>query len=233
MKKSIFEYLKELKKKPYGKAVFFFGFYLIFFIFVFILISIGPKKNTNYENNSISNNSIVSLKSVLTKNYSFTYNVTLDDTNYSYIGDKDNDNIRYKYNDKEYFQNTNNSYVKEEDWKVVDNPIKFKYLFDENNINKLVEASYYESKTNYESGKVIYNFLISSNTINKIIDNTDTDYSEEPNKISIVKDNDITEIAFYLNSYCINNKLCSKNLKISINYDNYNGIKNMENPIEK
>ena len=99
-------------------------------------------------------------------------------------------------------------------------------------IKKIVDEGYLESKTTYESGKIIYNFLVSSNNINKIIENKDTDYEEIPNKISIIKENNIEEITFSLNSYCLNNKLCDKSLKIIVNYDNHNNIKDIEKPIE-
>lgn len=218
-KKSLLEIIKELRKKPYGKAVFFFGFYIIFFIIIFILINTSSKSDIN-----TSTSSVVNLNSILNKNYSFTYKVVLDDTTYLYEGDKLNDEILYKYNDNEYYVNKDNV--------DVENPIKFKSFLDEDIIKKIVDEGYLESKTTYESGKIIYNFLISSNNINKIIENKDTDYEEIPNKISIIKENNIEEITFSLNSYCLNNKLCDKSLKIIVNYDNHNNIKDIEKPIE-
>lgn len=228
--KNILEYLKELKKKPYGKAVFFFGFYLIFFIILFILIGVmGQTTPKDYNNNVINP---VSIKSILDKNYSFSYKVVLDNNTYLYEGDKFNDNISFKYNDKEYFQNNSNTYVKDNEWISSTDPIKFKYFFNENNLDNIINNAYYESKTTYESGKNTYNYLISSNTINRIIDNSETDYSEEANKLSIVKTNDVEEISLNLDSYCVLNKLCDKSLKIIINYDNYKSVKEIVNPIE-
>jgi len=229
--KNLINNIKELKKKSYGKPVLFFGGYLIFFIILFILIGVtGKSPVTN--NNSYSINP-VSIESILNKNYTFSYKVVLDDNTYLYEGDKLNDEISFKYNNKEYYQNSSNTYIKEEDWVSVDNPIKFKYIFNEENLNNIVENSYYESKTTYESGKVIYNYLISSNTINRIINGNETDFSEEPNKLSIVKSSDVEEISLNLDSYCVLNKLCNKSLKIIVNYDNYNSVKQVVNPIEK
>jgi len=228
--KNILGYLKELKKKPYGKAVFFFGFYLIFFIILFLFIGVTNQSSIEkYSNNNKVNP--VSIESVLKKNYSFTYKVILDNDTYLYEGSKMNDFISFKYKDKEYFQNNTNTYVKDNEWLPSEEIIKFKYFFNEENLEKIINSAFYESKTTYESGKTIYNYLISSNTINKIINNNETDYMEEANKISISKNSDIEEIAFNLDSYCVLNKLCNKSLKISINYDDFNNIKDIENPI--
>ena len=48
--KNVIEFIKELRKKPYGKAVFFFGFYLIFFIVIFIILGFGGTNSREKQN---------------------------------------------------------------------------------------------------------------------------------------------------------------------------------------
>ena len=86
-------------------------------------------------------------------------------------------------------------------------------------------------KTDYQSGNTKYGFLISSNTINSLINNKETDIDEMPNKI-IVNTNEeeyVSEINYDLDSYCINNKLCKKNLEINLSYDSFGEIDKIVN----
>ena len=217
MKKFI-EFMKELRKNPYGRGVFFFGFYLIFFIFIFILLKMGSSTNSlnNIEKNNKKN---INIENILDKKYSFTYKINLDNKLYLYDGKKDDNSFTFTYNDKSYMKDNEIYYVKNEDWQVVDNPIKFNNFLDENIINALLDSSTYEAKTTYNSGKKVYSYLISSNTINKIIDNKDTDFSDEPNRIKVSIEKVVNEIDIDLNSYCKVNNLCENNLHINISYD--------------
>ena len=225
--KEVISKIQEFRKKSYGNSILFFGFYLIFFIIVIALIRTSPaKKDVEYQKNNM-----VGITSILNKNYSFSYKVVLDNNTYLYKGDRLGDNLSFTYNEKEYFQNNSNTYIKEENWISIENPIKFKYFFNEENLEKILNNLYYESNTTYESGKIVYNFLISSNSLNSLIDNNETDYDEIPNKVTISVNNDIESISFDLDSYCKINKLCNNSLKINIDYDNYNGVKEIINPI--
>ena len=217
--KKVIEFIKELKKKPYGKGVLFFGFYLIFFIIVFIIIGIGGSNKTKkYENTSNFNT-----KYLENYNYSFEYKVVLDNNTYSYIGNKNNDIFNYTYDGKNYYNSKDKSYIKEEE-KEVDNPIKFYSLFDKSIMDKIINSSYIESKTTYDNGTIVYNLLISSNTLNKLLNDKDTDVEEIPNKIKVsISNGFINEINYDLNSYCKINDSCSS-LNITITYKEFSKI---------
>ena len=90
------------------------------------------------------------------------------------------------------------------------------------------------SKDASDGGRVVYKYLISTNTINKIIYNTDTDYDEVPNEVEVTidKDNGSCTINLQLNSFCILNSKCSNNLSISANYEMFNSVKEIKSPIE-
>ena len=212
--KNTIEFLKELRKKPYGKAAFFFGFYLIFFIVIFLIFSIGGK-DTNKNDNNADN------KYFKNYNYSYEYKVVLDNNTYTYTGSKEGIYFKYNYNGKEYYSSGSKSFVKEEEVKEVDNPVKFSKFFDEDIIVEIINASYIDSHTTYGNGEALYNLLTSSNTLNKILDGKETDYDEVPNKIKItVKEKHISEINYNLDSYCKNNDSCNS-LNITISYSNY------------
>ena len=212
--KKVIEFIKELKKKPYGKAVFFFGFYLIFFIVIFIILNLGGN-NRNKDNNSSDN------KYFNNYNYSFEYKVIVDGTTYIYTGNKNNNIFNYIYNNMEYINKNNVSYIKGDESKEIENPIKFSDFFKENIIEEIINSSYVESRTIYDNGVTTLNLFISSNTLNRIIDKEETDYEEIPNNIKLsVDDNKINEINYNLDSYCKIKNICNK-LNIIINYKDY------------
>lgn len=211
--KKLIEFIKELRKKPYGKGVIFFGVYLIFFIVVFSMLSLGDNKNSDESKN----------KSFFEKyNYSFEYKVVLDNNTYTYVGSKEAKVFKYNYNGKEYYNRGYKSYIKEESWKEVENPIKFNKFFDEEIVENIINSSYTDYRTTYGSGDTEYNLLVSSNTLNKIIEEKDTDYEEVPNKIkiNISKDKLIKDINYNLDNYCKMNNICNS-LNITVNYSNY------------
>ena len=204
--KKVIEFIKELKKKPYGKGVFFFGFYLIFFIVVFIILGLGGN-NKNKETETISG---ISVKYLEKYNYSFQYKVVVDNKTYDYIGNKNNNTFKYTYEGKEY--------------NYEDKRFEFNKFFDESIVDEITKSSYIDSKTVYAGGEIVYNLLVSSNTLNKIIDGNDTDFEEIPNKIKVTINNGfVNEISYDLNSYCVNNDNCNK-LSIIINYKEFSKI---------
>lgn len=215
MKKYI-EYFKELKKKPYGKSIIFFGFYLIFFIMIGLMFLFsGEKKITNTDNNNGD-----TYKNLFSSNqYSFTYKVVLDGINYMYSVNKIDNSYNFIYDNKEYKIVDNKVYSNDIE---VENPIMFSNFFNGQTVLNIVNNSYEESKTTYNDGSEVYNLLVSSNTLDKIMDNIDTDYEEIPNKIimSLNSDKKLKELNYNLDSYCLLNKLCNSSLNIIISYNN-------------
>ena len=218
--KNTITFLKELYKKPYGKAVFFFGFYLIFFIVIFIILGVGGDNDTK-KNEETKHFDISYLEKY---NYSFDYKVVLDNNTYNYVGNKNSNIYDYTYNGKSYYNENGKSYIKEDEYKEVDNPIKFNSLLDVSMIDKIINSAYIESVTNYANGDKVYNLLISSNTLNKIINDKDTDIDDVANKIRLsINNNFITEISYDFDSYCKNNESCNK-LSVTISYKEYSEI---------
>ena len=209
--KNAIEFIKELRKKPYGKPVMFFGFYLIFFIVIGLILLFGDSASKVSDINNTS-----SYKSYFNGKYTFTYKVLLDGENYVYSVNKKYNEYSFIYDNKEYTTINNKTYVDENE---IENPIKFNILFNEDKLLKILDDSYRESKTTYDSGDEVYNLLISSNTLNKILDDKDTDFEEIPNKIKMtISSKKVKEINYNLDSYCKLNNLCKKGLNIIIDY---------------
>ena len=226
------ELLKEAMEDPKKKSFLFFGGYLIFFILViFFLKSVhNPIDPNGYEmGSSITYNE----QSFLEDNYSYTYDIVLDDKEYKYVGKRNNNDELFTYNDKEYYKNFDNYFVNNGVWVKSENPFIFSDFFYSDSMVELIKSSFYESKTVYEDGKTIYNLLISTNTINKILINEDSDFDEVPNKLLVTVDEkgNIKEISMELNSYCTLNKKCQKSLKMTLKYDNYSEIEKIDSPI--
>lgn len=218
--KKLIEYIKELRKKPYGNAVLFFGFYIIFFTIISIMARTGSVGNVGQDNESTG----VVVNNLEKYNYSFEYKVVLDNDTYSYTGNKEYNTIYYKYNGEDYYNRDDKSYIKEDNWKEVDNPIKFYSFLKETNMNNIINSSYIDSKNNYDNGEVAYNLLVSSNTLNKMINGVETDYDEIPNKIKVSVNNGyISEINYNLDNYCKEKDSC-KSLNIIVNYKEFNKI---------
>ena len=218
--KKLIEYIKELRKKPYGNAVLFFGFYIIFFTIISIMARTGSVGNVKQDNEPTG----VVVNNLEKYNYSFEYKVVLDNDTYSYTGNKEYNTIYYKYNGKDYYNRDDKSYIKEDNWKEVDNPIKFYSFLKETNMNNIINSSYIDSKNNYDNGEVAYNLLVSSNTLNKMINGVETDYDEIPNKIKVSVNNGyISEINYNLDNYCKEKDSC-KSLNIIVNYKEFNKI---------
>ena len=78
-----------------------------------------------------------------------------------------------------------------------------------------------------------YNYLLSTNTINKEFYNMVSDFLEEPNQIVVSTDEEkhINQVLFLLDSYCSLNKTCIKNLKIDIQFDQIGKIEKIDKPI--
>ena len=232
MKKTI-ELIKELYKTPRGKGILFFLFYFILFLILILFLRFnngnGTDSSLEYEKGTVDS---FNFSSLANENYHFKYIVKLDAEEKIYEGDRFEDEEKFKYNGLEYYKNNDDYYVKETKWKKTDNPYLYPEFKDIEMISKVIDKAYLEYKTEYNSGQVKTNFLVSTNTLNEIINNRDTDIEEVPNSIIITTfDEEIYSINYNLDSYCINNKLCKKNLKIEIIYEEIDNIHKIKSPI--
>jgi len=232
--KKLFEKIKEIKKMPRGNAILFFGFYFVFFLIVFLLLNTGSGKPITSNDYKINKAYSFNTNYLQENNYSFDYTISLDDIKYKYSGKRNGDVSSFNFNERKYYSNKDNYLVYQDTWIKSDNPFVVDEMFvNANEIIKLIELAAYESKTEYDSGKKIYNFLISTNTINQYIYNINSDFFEEPNRIIISTDenNSVSSITLNLDSFCTLNKQCQKNLRVELLFDNFGNIEEIESPI--
>ena len=136
--------IKELMKTPRGRAILFFGAYLLFFLFIAIFARTGGTSNINkkYESGSPLD---FSLNGIEKSNYKFKYEVNIDGVISKYEGSSTFNNSLFKVNDtKEYYFNgknyfTNNNGV----WLNVENPIKSYDFINNKNKGKYIEKATY------------------------------------------------------------------------------------------
>lgn len=226
---------KEFIKTPKGKACLFFGAYLLFFIFIGIFARTGGTSNVNkkYESGSPLQ---FSISSIVNRNYKFNYEVVVDGVTTTYEGSSTKTNSSfskngtesYYFNGSNYFTNTSGV------WLNVSNPYMYYDFINSDNIDSLIETATYISKTEYENGSEVYNFKISSATINKLIEGNDLDVEEVPNEIviSVDDDNVVNEIKYTLDSYCKVKGTCVSGLQITLKYEDFGEVEEIVSPLE-
>lgn len=224
--------IKKMKKDPKGKAILFFGFYFLFFLFIAVIARMGDRSSI-YRPTNNSSSFDFTFSNLESNNYKYNYTITVDDVKYEVIGQKYDNEELFTYLNKNYYVKDGQFFIEDEIWLKTDNPIPFNNFIDVLNIEKLLKLASYESKTTYESGKVNYNYLISSNTINSLLFGIDSDFFEEPNKIIVsTMRYKIDQISYNLDSFCTLNKMCEKSLRIELSYENFGEIEKIDNPLD-
>ena len=232
--KKIITFIQDMKKTAKGKALLFFLFYILFFLGLVLIARVGHRDTTQSSDYEKGNPTTFHVDSLLKNNYWFAYTVLLDDTKYEYVGERYNDMDLFLNQEKKYFRKENQYYLEEDSWKKVENPYVYPDFFNIEKVFQLLEKATYDSKTSYESGKVNYNYLLSTNTINQEFYQVNSDFMEEPNVVIISTDEnrEVNHIIFQLDSFCQLNSACEKSLKIELQYDKFGEVEKIDNPIE-
>ena len=235
--KELINIIKELRKTDKGKAVIFFAVSFVVFLFLGILARttgthpVETNVNENYSHD-------VSIDELLDNNFSYVYTVEVDGKKYT-INGKINENVEeFEFsndtNTVNYYRSGENYYVKNNEvWEKGNVPLELSKFFKTKDLNSIIKKSTLDSKTDYKSGKVNYNLLVSTNTINKILDKQNTDFDDEPNEISVSFDENkkVENIDLKLKNYCISNGICSNDLNMRLEYDDIGKIGVIKNPL--
>lgn len=232
--KELFKNIKELSKTTKGKAILFFGFYFVFFIIIMIIARFGSRNYTKPSDYEKGKSGTFYINDIVDKNYGFTYQVSLDNVKYTYTGTRNSNNTLFDYNGNNYFSSDDKYFINNSIWSKCDNPIMFYNFINPSNLTSILENSWNEANTSYEDGRHEYSLLISTNTLNKLLDSKNTDYDEIPNKIVVSTDSDklANKITYNLDSYCKLNNLCDNSLSLEISYYRFGKIEGIDNPIE-
>ena len=225
--KNINNIIKELKKTPRGKAILFFSFYFIFFIFVFITLG-AFSSNDSYEDNNDSTLKF-DVSSLEKSNYNFTYDITLNGVNYLYEGISDGDESIFTYNLDSYYHG--DFFMKKvDDTYVLVNDFDYIYsnIISSDKLVEIFNNSTYVSKTEYESGRVDYSYIISTTTLASVSDGSVIDIEDVGNniKISMDADNNIINVVLDISSY--SNYLGYGDCVINLSYNNFLNIEEID-----
>lgn len=232
--KNVIENIKEISKKPNGNAIMFFGFYLVFFIILFLVIKGTGNRDRLLQEYEKGDTSLSNFNGILSKNYMFDYKVNIDGVTYDYYGKRNEDVYSFKFNGNDYYIGNDVVLVNKGTWLRCDNPFISVISINEDNFMDIINSASYDSKTEYEDGRVNYNLLISTNTLNKIINNRDTDYDEVPNSliISTDKDNKVNKIELKLNKfYCEDSMACNNSIDLEVSFDMFGSVGEIDNPV--
>ena len=232
------EFIDKLKATDRGRSLLFFGGYLIFFIILFIIIGTASRSSVTSEDYEKSDSIKYNISSIEDNNYSYKYTITVDVNDFIFEGKRYNDKELFKYNNINYYKdNSNNNIFKKEDniWIKAEDPNDFSFFTDIDNLKKIEEKATYISKTDYESGKRVYNYEISTTTLEKIISDVDIDLDDKPNELIVSTDEDevVYSMKLKLDSYGKYKQLCNKYLTIELEYDEFGEIKDIKNPINE
>lgn len=232
------EGIKKLSQSKRGRAVLFFIFYFIFFFCLISLIRTNYSNSRNIDtNNEKKVNTEYKLNGIENGNYHFTReeNINGDITNFT--GDKSNDKTEGVMTSNNTFYNyfiyDNINLIKTTDkYEITSELYHFNNITDDNNISKFLERSTLISKTEYESGNTSYNYEITTNTIDSIINNTNIDIADIPNKITLEtnEEDEVIKITYDLSSYATYINNMTTTTTITISYSNFGEIKDIEIP---
>lgn len=218
----------EFLKNPRGRASLFFGFYLIFFIFVFSLLG----GNGNKENKPVTliDKLINSMSNIEKNNYDFKYTITIDEHEYIYEGKRYNekkeftqytDELATKYQsiDNNYFKEINDSYIK------VDSPFYPEELFDIKEIKRIIKNSKLYSKTEYQTDEFDYTYQIKLKDLVDLLKEEEISNSDNIISITIrMKSDSIESINIDATSYYNYLKENNATYKIVLEHSNYGKI---------
>lgn len=231
--------IDKLKSTPRGQALLFFGGYFFFFLFIIVAVRLMGGGSTVGKEYDEAKGYSFSVVNITDANYSFEHNVLLDGNNNGYKGTKKNSEERfvlsnnlgtYDYYRKgiDFFNNKSGLWIKS------DNPYLFYNFFDIDKVMALIDKAKLDYKTDYESGKKIYNFVITSTTIHKYFEGIDLDIADDLNEIIVHVDEHglVEKFEFKLDSYCKAINMCFNELKITLQYDEYGEIKEITSPLD-
>ena len=240
MKETI-EFFKKTSKSNKGKAAIFFGAFAL----LIVILMIVSRVSTHYPleqqledlRNANNKDSGVNIADLLKLNFSYEYVINIDDNTYKINGKINESNEEFTCN----YGNINNKFYRNKDglyrydnlkWIKSNECDSFYKFYNIRYVNNLLDDAYLDHRTTYNDGREEFFLLLSVNSINKIIDDKTTDISDNPSTINVLYgEGVIKSINFDLTNYCLSNKLCKKQLKINLNYNEIGEVAKIDNPL--
>ena len=195
-------------KSKRGRALLFFIFYFIFFFVIISLIRSAYSQPNTIKNDTNNINAKYKLESIEKGNYHFIREEIINGVITNFTGDKENNKIKGIMTSNNIFYNyfiyDNINLIKTIDkYEVTSDLYQFNNITDDKNIRTILNKSTLISKTEYETGNILYNYQITTNTLDGIINNTNIDIADIPNTITIEtnEEDEVIKITYDLTSY--------------------------------
>lgn len=212
---------KEFMSVPKNKSLTLIVFYVIFFAFVFVVLSTGKTVQQPVINNDVDNNTEQNIDNKIkeVKSYEISYEFNIDDKYTIVNGIFYNDDMIFTINNEKYYikegsiYTSNNQKIESFEYPL----LKFKYSIMDNIINNYK----YETKTEYKDGNIKYEYIIPIKEFSQYYN--EGNINEGNVLITITKNDYISQIDVDLKEYYnVNNYL------VTIKYSNINGIESLD-----
>lgn len=236
-KNKYIEFIKELYKSKRGRALLFFLFYIIFFVIIISMIRSSYNERPNYDEKESNINVEYKLDGIEKGNYHFTREENINGEITNFTGDKSNNRIEGVMTNNNTFYNyfiyDSINLIKTTDkYEITNELYHFNNITDDKTIKNIINKSTLISKTEYETGNISYNYEVTTNTIDSILNNTNIDIDMPTNKITLEanEENEVIKITYDLSSYATYINNTPMTMSISINYSNFGEIEDIEIP---
>lgn len=216
---------KNISSDSQKKAWIILSIYFIFFAVIIFSIRSNQTKNDNLNQNN--SNLPFSISKIKSNNYDFKYTVNFDNNIIIYQGKNYQNNSLFTVNDLDTYYKEGEAYFKKENQVFVnsDNPYKFSELRNIDVVEKILNQAKLDSHTIYEDSTKIYNYQITTDTLEKIFNNRDIDTDLAVNKITVYVDklNQASKFTFDFSSYAnYKSYILSKGI-VEVEYSNFSG----------
>ena len=236
-KNKYIEFIKELYKSKRGRALLFFLFYIIFFVIIISMIRSNYNESPNYDEKKSNINVEYKLDGIEKGNYHFTREENINGEITNFTGDKSNNRIEGVMTNNNAFYNyfiyDSINLIKTTDkYEITNELYHFNNITDDKTIKNIINKSTLISKTEYETGNISYNYEVTTNTIDSILNNTNIDVDMPTNKITLEanEEDEVIKITYDLSSYATYINNTPMTMSISINYSNFGEIEDIEIP---
>lgn len=228
------EQIMNFLKTPRGKAVLFFGIYLIFFLIL------GVAAHANGQGDVIGSTDLkldspsYNISSIQKGNFEFSYQYNIDGVVTTYSGTKNDNKSLFSDGVTQYFQN-DDLYMRNQDgvWVKCDNPYPLSALVEYSTITKILNQATYVSKTELATGEKTLSYQVTSTTLVKILEGLDVDLDDPVNTIELTlnKGGEVVGISYDVSSYAKYKGLAVNQYQITLTYSNFGKIEEIENPV--
>ncbi len=235
---------KEKSNNEQGKGIWFIVAFVFFLLFLMVLARTGKHTPVTTEldqiRNANKNKNGISINELLKGVFSYQYVINVDNDIYTINGrmndDREEFTCTHGKTTNKYFRNLDGLYrLDNKKWiksKECTNYHKFYNLIY---IYALLDEASLDNTSDIKGGGKEFSLLISVNTLNQLIHNKETDFSDNPSTLKVSTDEDgvVRSIDYDLSNYCVLNKTCKKKLIINLKYGNIGFDEEIEDPIKK